>query len=169
MTFVIVIFNLPAFADQFAMTKPELLKAYYQECLNSNTSFALAKYNDAQCACTASGMSVFMNEAELEKYFNTKSRTNFERGRVMYLGYIPCLEITVQDVVYDTCRAGAAACRCAAINTGRYAYEGGDFLIPGFTRNSYVTAQAPPNPLEYLFTDPRFILESGNIIVGCTR
>lgn len=155
----------------------DFAKAYNQACVNANADPSLNEYVALQCACTAAEMTEFMTPVDLQALTGNGDEAEFQRARLMMLGYIPCMKAPVRSLVLDQClsddklqktvRRPRRVCACMANGLSEYATSKGQNIIPGFRRGSYDSKKAAANPLAFIIRSRAFERQSDYHLARC--
>lgn len=147
-------------------TVNEYANLYFQNCHKANKETDLDQYVTSQCACTASKMTEFMDLKNMRALFTKGQEGDFQMGRVMMLGYLPCLYDTIYEFVFDGCyypnemrkkmRSPRKVCECYSHKMGDFIASKGEFFIPGLVRNGYDPSKAVANPLAHIIGSQDF-------------
>lgn len=115
---------------QKTYTINELADGYYTRCISANRQKELASYVQSQCACTAAKLPEFMSVDEVLAALTETPDTELQNSRILLNAYIPCLENSVQDFVFDECARGKYKnelltnprnfCACLSTNMAEY-------------------------------------------------
>jgi hypothetical protein len=84
----------------------------------------------------------------------------------MTLAYIPCMNQSIYDLIYDNCYyndmtqkrllRSKKVCQCYAYAMGNHVASRGENLVPGFTRDGFDRTKSVDNPLAHVIRQPVF-------------
>jgi hypothetical protein len=142
-------------------TLPEFANAYYLNCQKANTDERLKPYVSTQCACASAGMMQSFSRDQASRLLDPQNRDSYYYARLMILAYVPCLQISVHDFVFDDCMAGTPknelpakyqVCECLANGLARAASgPNAAVYIPGYGSN-FKLSETVANPFPYVIS-----------------
>ena len=159
-------------------SKNDFINIYVQNCIQSGASHPeLAPYMEPQCACTGAEMAQTMETKDIVNMFADNTEADLQYARMLLLAYIPCMEQTIKDIVFDNCANNkttqkklsnaAPYCACMSEDISEFMTQHATKVIPGFTRGTFSKTLATNNALAYALGSIAFENRSSYISSVC--
>ncbi len=163
---------------------PETPAAYanlfYKKCVGENEDPKLDEYVETQCGCTSSRMPAALTLEEMQKLFDPANKDDYFYTRLITLAYVPCLEDSVHDFVYDNCLLApslenvskgkkADVCQCIGDYMANEALQNPELQMPGFKGHGFNLSKAVYNPFPYVINSENFRLQSQYPTKSCVQ
>ena len=128
---------------------------YYQQCIMANKDPKMKEYIESQCACTASNIPANMTMDDMNMFMRPGQKNSYYYTRLITLAYMPCVETTMKNYIYDTCmddprysrfKRSIAVCTCLGKGVANMATSTGAAQLPGYQGQGYDMTKITDNP-----------------------
>lgn len=151
--------------EQELKTVQDYANVYFKNCVASNEDPGIQEYIETQCACTAAKMQEVMTYDQMVQLFDPLARDSYPYTRMTALAYMPCIDTSVRDYLYDDCLDNAKSngiynkdlvCGCMSEKVANSLSKYGAPRLPGYNALGFDLSAVVDNPFTYLITNRSF-------------
>ncbi len=141
-------------------TLADFANIFYNNCLSANQDESLNEYVKTQCGCAAAKMPEALTLDQAQRLFNLVpgASIKYPYSRFVMLAYMPCMQTTLRDIVFDNCLTSPAnvriyykrsVCKCMGNGIQDFVSKSGEYLFPGYGYDGFDPEQAVDNPIAW--------------------